>query len=609
MNVSFDLVKHILDTLPIGYYIKRNIPVRLSTGDASYYDPFNNMITIGYRMIEEAFDNATDGKYNVDTEEVIRGLLYHEISHVVLSPNCLFHHCCNSHEKYIINVFEDERIETIFAHKYLNTNFKKNIIFLTNFDGTEPPKTGDEAFYHVVRYHKGKKEFINRVGKIIRNYACINRAYGDESFHKDGSEDYVIRDELNAVSRYIDEILKLYTDIVKDFEENKNNQQNNNQSNNQQNQSDNGQSDNDQNNNNQQNNKDQQNQSGNHDQNENNEDDNKNQQSSGSDSDNNESEDNENNDSSNDGSDDDDNNDSNDGNDNSEDNDADESEDNSDSADTTNKNNGDSEDKSNPAEKSNILTDKDVEDMIEDIKTNLTEDQLDKLIRKAFASVFDAYSDEALIGRLKKIIDDKLKEDNKNGAAISAYSGVFNPRAVARRDDYKWWSQQNVNGDIRRFSKVHFNLFIDNSGSFSDNDGNMNTFISALNTLRSKDFDFDVITINTEIVEWPDTKRKFESDGGTHLPSQISSVVKKHTQSQANNYNIVLFDGNAGPDTYSDGTNAFKHFDGPNTIIVLDHTNEKYIKTSIKKAKVIVIDDNYCGVFIDTVCNLLERVI
>ena len=116
-----------------------------------------------------------------------------------------------------------------------------------------------------------------------------------------------------------------------------------------------------------------------------------------------------------------------------------------------------------------------------------------KIFKDALKSVFEVLNDEVLIARLKKIIDEKLKEDDKNGAAISAYSGVFNPRAVVRRDDYKWWSQQNVNGDIRRFSKVHFNLFIDNSGSFCPNDGNMNTFISALNKLRSKDFDFDAI--------------------------------------------------------------------------------------------------------------------
>lgn len=619
MNISFDTVKHILDTLPIGYYIKRSIPVELSKGMMSYYAPLEDKITIGYGLIAEAFVKVTDGKYDVDTEEVVRGLLYHEISHVVLTPNCLWD-TSGSRNHTTINVFEDERIETIFAHRYMNTNFKKNIIFLNNYDGTTEPKDADSAFYNVVRYHKGKKQFVDRVGQIIRKYAQINRSFGDEEFHKDNTywhHSDAVDKEKRIVREYVEAILKLYNDIAKDFEENKENQQNqqnqngqsndqnDQQNNDQQNQSGNGQSDDDQNN------EDQQNQSGNNDQNEDedDEDGDENQQSSGSGEDDeseDDEEDGENNDSSNDGSDNSDSNDS--SNDDSEDSDDGDSEDDGDPSDTANKSGGDSEDESNPTERSNTLTDKDVEDMIDDIKTNLTEDQINDLIRKAFEAVFDVYSDEALMGRLKKIIDEKLKEDDKNGAAISAYSGVFNPRAVVRRDDYKWWSQQNVNGDIRRFSKVHFNLFIDNSGSFCPNDGNMNTFISALNKLRSKDFDFDVITVNTRVVEWPNTKKKFQSSGGNSLHASIGQVVRRHTQRQANNYNIILFDGDADPDRYGDGTTAFKYFDGPNTIIVSDKDNQRYIEKSVRQAKVIIIEDDYCRIFIDTVCDLLERV-
>lgn len=594
MNVSFDTVKHILDTLPIGYYIKRSIPVELSEGIMSYFSPLEDKIVIGYGLIAKAFAEMTEGKYDVDTEEVVRGLLYHEISHVVLTPNWLWD-ASGSRNHKTINVFEDERIETIFAHRYMNTNFKKNLIFLNNYDGTDEPKDADSAFYNVVRYHKGKKEFVDRVGKIIRKYAQINRAFGDEDFHKDNNywhrSDAIDR-ERRTIRDYVAEVLQLYADIAKDFEENKNNQQNQNgqsndqnqnndqQDQNQQNQSGNGQSGDDQNN------EDQQNQSGSNSQNSDGEDGDENQQSSGS-GDGDESDDSESNDSNS--------NDNNDG----------------ESSDTATNSGGDSgeEDDSNaPTKRKNTLSDKDVEDMINDIKTNLTEDQINDLIKKAFESVFDTYSDDALMGRLKKIIDEKLKEDDKNGAAISAYSGAFNPRAIARRDDYKWWSQQNVNGDIRRFSKVHFNLFIDNSGSFCENDGNMNTFIASLNKLRSKDFDFDVITVNTRVVEWPDTKRKFQSGGGNSLHAEIGQVVRRHTQRQANNYNIILFDGDATPDRYGDGTTAFKYFDGPNTIIVSDSDNADYIKKSIRQAKVIIINDKYCEVFIDTVCGLLERV-
>ena len=594
MIISYESVKHILDTLPIGYYLKRNIPVELSHGMDSYYNPIADKITIGYGLIEQAYEKVIEGKYNVDTEEVIRGLLYHEISHVILTPNKLWD-IGGSRNHHKINIFEDERIETVFAHRYMNTNFKKNIIFLTNYDGTEEPQTAEQAFYHVVRYHHGKKEFVDRVAKIIKRYANINRSYGDEDLHKYAGywrRNNDLDNEIDELRAYVNAILGLYNDIAKDFEEeqeNKKSQNGNSSEDNNDQQSSDGQSGDNEENEDQQNsgnNKSKSNKSDDEDEEQ------QNQSSGNGDSD--EDEDSE----------------SGDGDDDSE-SDGDSDSNDSSSSDTASDKGGgeDSDDDSDaPTKRQHSLTDKDVEDLIDTINTQLTEDQINAIIDKALKAVFEFYNDEELMGRLKKIIDEKLKEEDKNGAAISAYSGRFDPRACIRRDDYKWWSQQNVNGDIRRFSKVHFNLFIDNSGSFCENDTQMNTFIQALNKLRSRDFDFDVITINTRIVEWKDTtSTKFESDGGNRLTEEVGRVVRRHTQSQANNYNIILFDGDASPDKYSDGTTAFKYFDGPNTILVTDHQNEKYVKTSIRQAKVIVTAD-YCAEFIDTICKLLERV-
>lgn len=602
MDVSFDYVNHILATLPIGYYLGRNIPVTLSEGQKSFYNPVADNITIGYAFIAEAFKKVTDGKYNVDVEEVVRGLLYHEISHVVLTPDALWDASGFKHKRKV-NIFEDERIETLLAKTYMNTNFKKNIIFLNSYDGTTEPKSADDAFYHVVRYHHGKKQFVDRVAKIIRQYAHINKMYGTTL----GREDYykyhdTIQSELRLIESYVNAILKLYEDIAKDFEEEQQNQQNNDDQQNDQNNQNNDQNNEDQNDNNDSQNSDDQND----------DEDNNNGSSSSQNNEEDEDESEDQNGSSSDESDDENNDESNS---NSDDSNDDESEDDSNGTNTSSNetNEGESDDESddtanNQAEDDNELTDEQVQDLIEDLDTRMSDDELQSIFKDAVKSVIEILNDPELTARLKKVIDEKLKENDKNGAAISAYSGRFDYRALARRDDYKWWNQQNINGDIRRFSKVHFNLFIDNSGSFDDNDFNMNKFIQSLNRIKSKDFDFDVITINTEVVEWPDTtSRMFKSTGCNSLHADIAKVVRRHTQTQANNYNIILFDGDAHPDHYSDGSNAFKYFDGPNTILVTDSQNETYVKKAMRQAKVIVTGD-YCNKFIDTVCKLLERV-
>ena len=242
--------------------------------------------------------------------------------------------------------------------------------------------------------------------------------------------------------------------------------------------------------------------------------------------------------------------------------------------------------------------------MIKDSVNAIADIDIHDLVKVAVEKVVNQYYDPKLTVRLQKLIESKCKQKNKNGAAINSYSGRFNVRAVASRDDYKWWAQQNRSGHIKMYSKVHFNLFIDNSGSFSNNDVQMNKFIQSLNRIKSKDFDFDVITINTHIVEWPNTKLMFHSRGGTHLSKSINEVIKKHTQPRTNNYNIVCFDGDASPDTIN-SSNAFKFFDSSNTIIVTDSENARYV-SNMNQAK-IIITKNYCREFIDAIINLMER--
>ena len=587
MVVEFNTVNNILATLPIGYYLGRKIPVELSKGTASYFNPVEDKIVIGYGLIAASLENIDSTKYDYNLEEIIRGLLYHEVSHVILTPaKHLFDNCRTAEEKHIVNTFEDERIETLLSKTYMNTNFKKNLIILNGGIEDKEPENAYEAFYNIVRFHRGKEKFLKKVANIIATYAKINST----------TTNY-------KCDEYTEDILDLYTEIKKDFEQDKQSQNKNNSSSNQNNtgSNDNNSQNNDQNNSNGNNQTDTN--SNQNDSNDSNQDDTNNSQSSNSNDSNNDDSDS-NNDSSNSSSDGSQNNDKT----NTDKTDTDKTDTNDNSSSSSA---GDQpiDDTNDQQSTSNSLTDEQVNDIIKDLDININEDSLKQSIKSTIKKVFDTFYNPQLTMQIQQLIDEKVKQKNKNGNAINSYSGRFNVRAVGNRDDYKWWSQQNRQGHIRQYSKVHINLFIDNSGSFSDNDTQMNTFIRAMEKVVSKDFDFDVITINTDIVEWKDTKKRFSSGGGTRLPAYVKDVIKRHTKSAANNYNVVLFDGDADPELV-EGSNAFRYFDGPNTIIVTDNQNRFYIESAIHQAKVIFCDDyNYCDEFIESVLQLLHKVL
>ena len=115
MDVSFARVEQILKTLPIGYYCGRDIKVSLSKQDTTYYDFSNDCIRISYPMIQRSVKLLSDDS---KIENDIRCLLYHEVSHAILTPS-------NIRKDDFYNVFEDERIETILQDYYMRVDFKE----------------------------------------------------------------------------------------------------------------------------------------------------------------------------------------------------------------------------------------------------------------------------------------------------------------------------------------------------------------------------------------------------------------------------------------------------------------------------------------------------
>ena len=157
MEITYNNLKNILKTLPIGYYIGRNIPVTMEEySNMSYYNPAKDEIVIGYKLILDAY-NKVEHMYKVEDEEsVIRGLLYHEVSHAMLTPDTKYLFSVRHNLQDIINIFEDERIETLLRKFYMNVNFKRNVVFLNNYDGTKKPENARDAFYQAVRFRNNK---------------------------------------------------------------------------------------------------------------------------------------------------------------------------------------------------------------------------------------------------------------------------------------------------------------------------------------------------------------------------------------------------------------------------------------------------------------------
>ena len=168
MEINIAEIKEIADTLPIGYYAKRRVSMEFSKeAMTSSYSPIEDKVTFAYDNIITALNNAED----MDKELAIRSVLYHEISHAILTPSF------SSFPDWF-NIFEDERIETLLKNYYMNTDFNALLHAISPYDGGEIT-SAIQAFFLLCRYRIGKREFLEEVENIIRQYAFLSaQTYG-----------------------------------------------------------------------------------------------------------------------------------------------------------------------------------------------------------------------------------------------------------------------------------------------------------------------------------------------------------------------------------------------------------------------------------------------
>lgn len=196
--ITFTDAKKILDTLPIGYYLKTGncIAVELSQNSSiSYADLVKKKIVIAFHNLVKAMPK------HGDAEENIRCLLYHELSHIIATPDNMFRIILrdsnlrpkdiinDSLAKDLVNIFEDERIETMFSKTYYGVNFKRFVFNINGLDYNNPvypqAKEPKDIFYQAVRYHYGDPNFLDEIADLIREYAKFHATWWSSATLKD----------------------------------------------------------------------------------------------------------------------------------------------------------------------------------------------------------------------------------------------------------------------------------------------------------------------------------------------------------------------------------------------------------------------------------------
>jgi hypothetical protein len=201
MNISKAELQSIVKILPIGLYAKRGIKVSIEDEETSFYSPMTDEIVVSYPQILTALSKvADDSPYK---ENIVRSVLYHEVSHAFMTPDMNWDN--------VINVFEDERMETLLANYYYDVDFKSNVFRFNGLEvGQIPPATdGFSAFYNLVRFRSGKPRLLEKVADIIEKYSAMTKT----------NDTYYTWDYYRDVHRLYREVCVDYDDNPQDYQQ------------------------------------------------------------------------------------------------------------------------------------------------------------------------------------------------------------------------------------------------------------------------------------------------------------------------------------------------------------------------------------------------------
>ena len=518
MELTFSKCKEIADTLPIGLYTGRRIPIEVDAKEMkSFYSTMEDKIVISYPVINERLKNMKEGSCN--EEEAVRSMLYHEVSHAILTPQDL-------RATAPVNIFEDERIESVLRHYYHGTDFRKQ---LYDLHGGHAPKAMDTetAFFNAVRFGLGTGKVQMEVNRIKKEYAHLNR----------GSSYYTADDGSIGWGKYVYDIMELYDMIKRDFRSNPDayNQEGGEGEKKDMDKTASGQGDKSKGK----------------------------QKSSKSESEQGKGEDSE-------------------------------------------KNDGDGD--GEPTE-----MDADFANMSDDDMPEMSREEVHRMVGKALGKQPDLSDAEVQkLGEFQKTVETiigNFNKKNQGGSGINAYSGVFNPRNVARKD-YRYFDRAMTTQGNNKFGTCHLNLIIDCSGSFEHNVPLTNGILAVLTEVerKNRNFSMDVAFINHEWHICENVReRKMKAWGGNDIPDNMKEILLKMQKQQTCNYNIILFDGNALCEYHrspQEDRRRFGAFDMKQTTLITDPDNERYMNPPFSSAKVVVTQD-YTAELIKHITNAL----
>lgn len=523
MKPSIGYCQDVLKTLPVGYYLGHPVSLRLDpAGDATYIEMDCERVTVSYNNICAALKHAPE---NIGIESVIRSLLYHEISHALLTPSELVnnrydrsksefinHFTDNNTRTFvginkamyiyprlrdIINIFEDERIETLCSTYYMNVDFKRLVVLLNGDPKTFKDRDPMGKFFALVRYRIGPAALVARVGDIIAKHAEMTHDMDSGSL------------------AYIDKIVTLFAKCIPDDISNPSNSP------------------------------------------------------------------------------------------------MQSAQDNSpmqDAQDT------DTVQDAQDNDQLPDMTDAQIEAQLQAIMKTLKKAACIDMSNTRLKDVFKAESTNrdaaAARAQLDKIIRTALNREKSRSNGSYGYAGRIDPRATQNKD-YKWFAKKSQGSTVKRFDKVQFNLFCDNSGSFARSRLKMNAVITALKDLAATNPDVQVTVVKCgHGVTVPDQDAPWlECHFGSMLDKNLLSIYKNAQKPGATNINMVVFDGEfiVGDDITE--AEAFGTFNHPNCIIVSDTDNQDAFEQFAPQARKTFIEGRYAETFISQLLDQVGRML
>lgn len=509
MKVSSEIVRDTLKRLPVGYYIGREVKVVPEDDiQTSYYDMLNDTIHIDTRSIVDTVSRLTDDATLEDIEYDVRCMLYHELSHAMLTPRSL-------KPSFSVNVVEDVRIEGVLKGYYLNTDFEE---FNQRYISTTPNDCAANGFIRFCKIgEEATPELRAELNEILRQYRRLDARSNDYDSY-----------------RYDCDIKDLYEHYKEWWNDNHDQDDSQSDYQNSQNMNDlldslfgegagsgSGQSGEDE------------------------------LGESGEDE-------------------------------------------------------GTSNDGQVPAS-----SHKDGEgDDSESEGTPEHGQSFGKEIREKLQQITNEYRNEYLMTEFDRILRNFKKVTSARSSAVNTYSGVLDPRS-AGREDYRFFLQHNTNGNARGFSRIHLNLFLDESGSFCNSEHTAREIIYTLCWLEKQipNFDFTLIRCGDGETIADKNDMRYSAHTGTAIGADVFNTFKKVQRRDAENYNILLYDGRAYSNWVSEGRDGyignFAAYNTSNTLIITDPENKDAVETYCPSARK-VISKNYTDELIKNLVKMTE---